>query len=103
MTADDILARHRYNTIRHSIPDRLDRVADQLEDCLVLVARYGLAEALQPGASQHQHVSVEVLRDAATRIRTAARHIPWTGTAARPGTTSCGPGGDPVHGTAAES
>jgi hypothetical protein len=79
---DDGLARDRYLTIKHTIPDRLDRIADQLTDCLDLLARNGLAEAL-PSGHGPQHVSVQGLRDAAARIRIAARHIPWTEIASR--------------------
>lgn len=100
MTANDTVARHRYATIAVAIPDRLDRIADQLEECLAIVARYGLAEALQPTTGQGKHLSVHELRDAATRIRIAAAYISGTG---RPPGTIVLLGARPVHGTAAGS
>jgi hypothetical protein len=69
------LAHHRYVTIKHTIPDRLDLIADQLGDCLEMVSRYGLAEALQPDPATYQGLA-RGLRDAAGRIRAAAQHIP---------------------------
>jgi hypothetical protein len=73
--ATDILARHRFVTIRHTIPERLDRAAQLLDDALDLVARYGLAEALQPDPHPYASIS-EGLRAAANRIRAAADQIP---------------------------
>lgn len=71
----DILARHRLVTIRHTIPERLDRAAQLLDDALDLVASYGLGEALQPDPHPCAPIS-EGLRAAANRIRAAADQIP---------------------------
>lgn len=46
--APDILTRHRLSTIRNTIPERLDSASQLLDDALDVVARYGLAEALEP-------------------------------------------------------
>jgi len=80
---DDRLAHHRHATIRHTIPDRLDYAARLLDDALDLLARYGLAEALQPSPIPYQ-ATVEGLRAAAGRIRTAAEAIPDPGWKSRP-------------------
>lgn len=77
------LAQHRHATIRHTIPDRLDYAARLLDDALDLVARYGLGEALQPNPIPYQ-ATVEGLRAAAGRIRTAAEAIPDPGWPSRP-------------------
>ena len=68
-------ASQRHVHLRVTIPDRLDRLADDLAACLDLLARAGLSEALQPDPARHQAVPGQ-LRDAATRIRWAAAHIP---------------------------
>jgi hypothetical protein len=73
--APDTLARQRLVTIRHTIPERLDRAAELLDDALDLVARYGLAEALQPDPKPYAAIS-EGLRAAANRIRAAGDRIP---------------------------
>jgi hypothetical protein len=71
----DILANHRLVTILFTIPERLDRAGQLLDDALDLVARYGLAEALQPDLNQYTAVSVGP-RAAANRIRAAGAQIP---------------------------
>ena len=68
-------ASRRHVHLRVAIPDRLDRLANDLEACLDLLARAGLSEDLQPDPARHQAVPGQ-LRDAATRIRWAAAHIP---------------------------
>jgi hypothetical protein len=68
-------ATQRYLQIQAGIPDRLDRMADEFADCLDLLARAGLSEALQPDPARHQAVPRQ-LRDAATRIRWAAALMP---------------------------
>jgi hypothetical protein len=68
-------ASQRHVHLRVTIPDRLDRLANDLAACLDLLARAGLSEALQPDPARHQAVPGQ-LRDAATRIRWAAAHIP---------------------------
>jgi hypothetical protein len=71
----------RFRQLQVGIPDRLDRLADEFADCLALLARAGLSEALQPDPDRHQAVPGQ-LRDAATRIRWAAALMPaaaaWT-------------------------
>ncbi len=71
---NDALARHRYITIKHTIPDRLEWIAGQLTDCLDLVARYGLDEALQPHPGRYD--VAPGLRDATRRLRVAAANMP---------------------------
>jgi hypothetical protein len=80
--ARDSSTRHRLAVIRHTIPDRLDSAARLLDDALDLVARHGLAEALQPDPVPYQ-ATVEGLRAAARRIRTAAEAIPVPGWSSR--------------------
>ena len=70
-------ASQRYRQLQVGIPDRLERLADELADCLALMARAGLSEALQPDPTRHQAVPGQ-LRDAATRVRWAAALMPAT-------------------------
>jgi hypothetical protein len=74
-------ASQRHLHLRVTIPDRLDRLADDLAASLDLLAQAGLSEALQPDPARHQAVPGQ-LRDAATRIRWAAAHIPTPTTCA---------------------
>jgi hypothetical protein len=68
-------ASQRHLQLRETIPDRLDRLADDLSSCLEVLARTRLSKALQPDPARHQAVPGQ-LRDAATRIRWAAALIP---------------------------
>ena len=81
-------ASQRHWQLRVGIPDRLERLADELADCLAVLARAGLSEALQPDPTRHQAVPGQ-LRDAATRVRWAAALLPatitWTPTPAAGG------------------
>jgi hypothetical protein len=81
-------AAQRRRQLQVGIPERLERLADELADCLALLARAGLSEALQPDPTRHQAVPGQ-LRDAATRVRWAAALLPatvtWTPTAAAGG------------------
>ncbi len=52
--AREVGAERRYLAITHTIPDGLDRAAQLLDEALDLLARYGLAEALQPDAGPYQ-------------------------------------------------
>jgi hypothetical protein len=70
-------AHQRYIMIRHTIPDRLDQIADQIVQCHDLISMCGLTEALQPDPAAYR-VLASGLRDAAGRIRVAAQHIPLT-------------------------
>jgi len=72
------LARHRYVTIRYTIPDRLDCAARMLNEVLGHVHAYRLDEALQPTVEQYQAVAVG-LAGAAERLRLAAELIPEPG------------------------
>jgi hypothetical protein len=83
----------RYRQLQVGIADRLERLADDFAECLALLARAGLSEALQPDPDRHQAVPGQ-LRDAATRVRWAAALMPaapaWTPTLSggnRDGTT----------------
>ena len=68
-------ALQRYRQLQTDIPDRLERLADELASCINLLARAGLLESLQPDPARHQAVPGQ-LRDAATRIRWAATLMP---------------------------
>jgi hypothetical protein len=74
----EALARRRYVTIGHTIPDRLDCVAQLLNEVLGQVHTYRLDEALQPTVEQYRTV-VEGLGAAAERLRLAAELIPEPG------------------------
>src|SRR3954468_8708813 len=94
-------ASQRYRQVQVGIPHRLERLAHELENCLALLARAGLLEALQPDPTRHQAVPGQ-LRDAATRVRWAAALMPatntWTPTLAA-GRRHDTPGNSSVHGS----
>jgi len=92
--AAETSARDRLATMRHTLPDRLDSAARLLDDALDLVARHGLAEALQPDPVPYQD-TVDGLRAAARRIRSAAEAIPLPGLSTRPAPPARRPGQRP--------
>jgi hypothetical protein len=94
--AAETSARQRLAAMQHTVPDRLDSAARLLDDALDLVARHGLAEALQPDPVSYQ-ATAEGLRAAARRIRTAAEAIPLPGWSSRPAPQARRPQRTPEH------
>ncbi len=81
--AREVGAERRYLAIKHTIPDGLDHAAQLLDEALDHLARYGLAEALQPDAAPYQ-ATADGLRTAANRLRAAVSRMPDPGSSRQP-------------------
>jgi hypothetical protein len=62
------LIRHRYIAIKRTVPDRLDWITGSPTDCLDLVARFRLEEALEPNVTPSRH-PVQEMRCPVSRVQ----------------------------------
>jgi hypothetical protein len=69
------LIRHRYIAIKRTVPGWLDWITRSPTDCLDLVARFRLEEALEPNVTPSRH-PVQEMRCPVSRVREAASRIP---------------------------